>query len=232
MKYIILTLGILILESCGNSNEKNLIPTFQENELSFLHLRFGYDKSNDWIKNPENLNMVHETFKKIGYETLLSQGQWEDYWNWWLDVKNSPENLIDSLEITYNEYEESPKYYQEFWQRRIKEGNDKVAYKIVSEIKQIMLDRKQLEFDSESVNDTLFKLMTFEYPERDLSNGKSNRLLNYLIEIGLHESAYNIVSGENGKFEKTIWEKDKSATIKLLKESTKYQRPWYQDDTK
>ena len=121
MKYIIITIGILILSSCGNSNEKKVIPNFQENDLSFLHLRFGYDKSNKWIKNPDNILILHETFKKIGYNNLISNDEWKDDWNWWLDVKKSPKHLIDSLEITFENYQEAPKYYREFLERRNKE---------------------------------------------------------------------------------------------------------------
>ena len=232
MKNIILTIGILILSGCGNSNERKVIRNFQENELSFLHLRFGYDKSNNWIKKPDNMLMLHETFKKIGYENLIKQEQLEDDWNWWLDVKKSPKILIDSLEITYNDYEESPKYYREFWQRRMNEENDKTAYKVVSEIKQILINEERIDFESKFVNDTLFNLMTFEYPERELSDRESNQLLNYLIEIGLHHSAYNLASGENGKFWNTKWEKDEKGILKSLKESESNQRPWFEDDTK
>lgn len=232
MKNIILILGILTLLSCGNSNEKKILPTFQENELSFLHLRFGYDKSNKWIKKPKNILMLHETFKKLGYKNLIKQEQWESDWNWWLDVKHSPKNLIDSLELTYKDYKESPEYYREFWQRRINEENDKTVYKVVNEIKQILIVEEQIEFDSKSVNDTLFNLMTFEYPERELSDKESNQLLNYLIEIELHKSAYNLVSGENGKFWNTQWEKEEKEVIKLLQESESNHRPWFEDNTK
>ena len=232
MKYIIITIGILILSSCGNSNERKVIPNFQENELSFLHLRFGYDKSNKWIKNPDNILMLHETFKKIGYDNLISNDEWEEDWNWWLDVKKSLKHLIDSLEITFENFEKAPKYYREFWQRRINERNDEIVYKVVGEIKQILIANERIEFNSNSVNDTLFNLMTFEHPERELSDTESNELLNYLIEIGLYESAYNLISGENGRFSNTKWEKEEAEIMNLLKKSETNQRPWFEDDTK
>ena len=72
MRYIIITIGLILLSSCGNNNERKIIPEFHENELSFLHLRSGYDKSNEWIKNPDNIILLHETFKKIGYGNLLT----------------------------------------------------------------------------------------------------------------------------------------------------------------
>ena len=231
MKNTILIIGVLILFSCSTSNQHKEIPNFQETELSFLHLRFGYDKSNKWIKNADNILMLHETFKKIGYANLIEQEQWEDDWNWWLDVKKSPKTLIDSLEITYNNYEESSLYYKEFWQRRVNEENDKAVYKVVSEIKQILINQEQIDFDSDAVNDTLFNLMAFEYPIRDLSDKESNQLLDYLIEIKLHKSAYNLISRENGKFLNTKWENNENEVMQLLIESEFNQRPWFEDNT-
>jgi hypothetical protein len=61
-----------MLLSCGNSNEKKVLPNYQEKELSFLHLRFGYDKTNNWIKKSENILMLHETFKKNRIQKIIS----------------------------------------------------------------------------------------------------------------------------------------------------------------
>ena len=232
MKDIILTIGILILISCGGSNEKKTIPTYQENDLSFLHLRFGYDKSNKWIKKPENILMLHETFKKIGYKNLISKDDWRSGWDWWLDVKKSPKDMIDSLEITYSNYQESPKYYREFWQRRVEEKNAETVYRVVREVKQIMMAEGDFELNKEYVNDTLFQLMSFEYPERELKENEKDSLLRYLIEIGLHESAYNLVSGENGQIWNGEWSKKQNEIMQLLSKSENYQRPWFEDNTK
>jgi len=232
MKDIILTIGILILISCGGSNEKKTIPTYQENDLSFLHLRFGYDKSNKWIKKPENILMLHETFKKIGYKNLISKDDWRSGWNWWLDVKKSPKDMIDSLEITYSNHQESPKYYREFWQRRVEEKNAETVYRVVREVKQIMMAEGDFELNKEYVNDTLFQLMSFEYPERELKENEKDSLLRYLIEVGLHESAYNLVSGENGQIWNEEWSKKQNEIMQLLSKSENYQRPWFEDNTK
>lgn len=209
-----------------------MIPKFHEKELSFLHLRFGYDKTNNWIKKPENILMIHETFKKIGYNNLISKEDWESDWNWYLDVSKSPKNLIDSLELTFIEIEESPKYYKEFWGRRKSEGNDATVYKIVKEIKQIMNEGSDLEVNHEIINDTLAKLISYEFPERKLTPGEANSLLHYLIEIGLHESAYNLISGENSGFEEVNWNIDKDSVLKVLIKSELNPRPWFEDNTK
>ena len=197
-----------------------------------MHLRFGYDKSNNWIKEPKNILMLHETFNKIGYENLISNEDWTSEWNWYLDVKKSPKHLIDSLESTYSNFQESPKYYREFWQRRIDDKNDKVVYRVVKEIKEIILNKNKIAVNEEIVNDTLFQLMTFEYPERILTKNEKDYLLNYLIKIGLHESAYNLVSGENGEVWNQEWVKKENEILPQLNKSEKYQRPWYEDNTK
>ena len=222
----------MILLGCGNNNEKRVIPNFQEKELSFLHLRFGYDKSSEWIKKPENILMLHETFKKIGYKNLISEVDRVNDWNWYLDVNKSPKHLIDSLELTYSNFQESSKYYREFWQRRIDEKNDKIVYRVVKEIKQILIADEIIGINRESVNDTLFQLMSIEYPERKLTENESDSLLNYLVEIGLHQSAYNLVSSENGQIWNEEWDKKEGEILQFLRKSETYQRPWFEDNTK
>ena len=232
MKNVISIIGVLILLSCGNSKKKRTIPTYQENDLSFLHLRFGYDTSNRWIKRPENILMLHETFKKIGYKNLISKEDWESDWNWWLDVKKSPKDMIDSLEITFSNYEESPKYYRKFWQRRSEEKNDETVYRVVREVKQIIMAEEDFKLNQEYVNDTLFQLMSFEYPERELEENEKDSLLRYLIEIGLHESAYNLVSGENELIWNKEWSIKQDEIMQFLSKSENYQRPWFENITK
>lgn len=232
MKDVILISIILILIGCENQTSNKSIPHYQEKELSFLHLKNGYDKSNNWIKNPENLLMIHETFKKIGYKNLIDEDLWTDEWNPYLDVKKKPKNLIDSLELTFENHEISSKYYKEFWERRKKEGNEKEVYKVINEIKQILIEDERIDYDEQIVNDTLEQLLKFKYPERKLTNKESNKLLNYLIEIGLHKSAYNLISGEHYEFDTVKWKKKKTELIELLHESDLYIIPWYEDNTK
>ena len=233
MKNIISIIVILILSSCGNTDSKKVIPNFEENKLSFLHLRNGYDKSNNWIKKPENILMIHETFKKIGYKNLIHEDLWTSDWNTYLDVSKKPKDLIDSLEITFENQESSPKYYKEFWERRKKEGNDKIVYQVIAEIKKemigVVIDQK-----SEIVNDTLFNLLSFEYPPRKLADKEANKLLEYLIRVGLHESAYNLASGENYEFEEFKWERKLEEIMNDLNETEDKLNlsPWYQDNTK
>jgi hypothetical protein len=229
---ILIIIGILIFSSCKNNFEEKETPNFEEKELSFLHLRFGYDTENKWIKKPENILMIHETLKKIGYKNLIQEEEWADNWVWYLGVNKNPRNLIDSLELTFANFEESPTYYQEFWQRRQKERNKEVVYKVIQEIKKIMTENAELTINQELVNDTLVQLIKYEYPLRQLTNEEGNELLDYLIQIGLHGSAHNLISGENKSIENVKWNKSKEEILKLLNESEEYPRLWFQDDTK
>lgn len=234
MKNTISIIGLIFLLSCENTDNKEVMPQFQEKQLSFSHLKSGYDKTNNWVKKPDNILMLHETFKKIGYTNLISEEEWVGDWNWYLDVNRSPKNLIDSLELTYENSEEFPKYYQEFWQRREKEGNSETVIKVVQEIKRIMSDNTEFSIKNEITNDTLFNLLAFEFPIRELKNEDANLHLDYLIRIGFHESAYNLISGENMAYENISWNKKFEDVLKELKETEKFnhQSPWFQDDTK
>jgi len=75
------------------------VPNFEEKKLSFSELRFGYNTSNRWIKKPENILMLHETFKMIGYENLISEEDILSDGILYLDVKKNPLHLIDSLDL-------------------------------------------------------------------------------------------------------------------------------------
>jgi hypothetical protein len=66
----IVMLSLTLVFGC-NSPDKKTIETFIEAQPSFYDLRNGDPTKNSWIRNPENLIMVHETFKKIGYRNLI-----------------------------------------------------------------------------------------------------------------------------------------------------------------
>jgi len=235
MKYSVFIASLFLIFGCGNNTTKNEPSFFHETELSFLHIRYGYDKENNWIKKPENILKIHETFKKFGYKKLFNDQEWNDDWNWYLDVSKSPKNLFDSLELTYRHFKSSPKYYKEFWERRKKEENAETVFEVVKEINHIMnsTDAK-IENKINYINDTLFNLLTFEFPRRELTDKEANLLLEYLIKIGLHESAFNLINEEHIKFENVNWNDSKENYLKQLNKKDKANQlsPWFQDDVK
>jgi len=220
-----LTVILLFLVLIGCSKEPLTIPNYKERKLSFSDLRYGYDTSNQWIRIPQNILMVHETFKKIGYKSLLSEE------SWFIDINKDVNVLIDSLLLTYDKVETSPKYYSEFWKRRIKEKNEKEVLKVLEEVKDI-IDGKIVPINNSLINDTLSKLLSFEYPERKLSDIDANQQLNYLLSIRLHESVYNLVSGENSKYYEVNWKENSDKIIQRLDTTKNFIRPWFEDDTK
>ena len=127
MKFYILIL-VLILNSCGNQKEQNEIPYFVEKKLSFKFLKEQYKPSNNWIKQSNNILMLHETFKSVGYPQLLDYLNWTESGTLQIDNKRSLHTLIDSLALTYKS-KEAPIYYKQFWERRASEGNKEVVYK-------------------------------------------------------------------------------------------------------
>lgn len=232
-KTIVILLGIAMFWSCGNSSQKEIIPNFQEKELSFAHLKYGYDKNHKWIKNPENILMLHETFKKIGYQNIMTKEKWNSEWNPYLDIKKSPKNLVDSLILTFENTAESPKYYKEFWERRKKEENKDTVFQVIKEIQQIMLGESEISIKEQMVNDTLKQLVSFVIPKRKVQDEEARQHLEYLINIGLHESAYNLISGENMRYSNVTWKQDKTAVMdQLITSENNPKRPWFEDDTK
>ena len=232
MKGILWVAITLIASSCVNSGDEEARHSFQERKLNFSDLRFGYDTTNRWIREPRNILMLHETFKKVGYDNLMSKSDWSDEWVWYLNIRKTPGNLIDSLEMTYSDLKGAPEYYKKFWKRREKEENKEVVYQIIREIKQVKNGKGGTEVDPRAVNDTLEQLVSFEYPKRDLTDAEANDFLAYLIKIGLHQSAYNVVSDQNSRFTDISWNRPKEEVIRELSESDIYQRPWIEDDTK
>jgi len=244
MKIIIVLLSVCLIISC--SSKENNQANYKEKQLSFLSLKTELNNyklnssfqnvkvtDNIWIKKSENILMLHETFKKIGYEKILTQSIWSS--NPFLEfsyINKSIENIVDSLESTYANFQDSPKYYKEFWLRRYSENNEKETYKVLNEVKQIMFEKKQIDIYDELVNDTLQVLLSFEYPKRQITNEIANEHLEYLINIGLHQSAFNIISGEVYKYSEIKWKRSKKGLIQQLRKSESHQNPWFADDTK
>lgn len=66
MKRLIYILGFLaIMISCALkvNQERNL--NYKETQTSFFDLAHGDWTTNKWIRKPENLKMVNETFKRL-----------------------------------------------------------------------------------------------------------------------------------------------------------------------
>lgn len=227
----IVILLLLILVSCTRQNETTQNFYYKETRLSF------YDPFNDdyaiqkWIRKPENIRTLHETFKKYGYSKIFSEDDLtSNPCMIWSYINKPCSTLIDSLILTYPENNKSPKYYREFWARRIAEKNDTTVYAVLKEVRDALILKKSLRFDEGLANDTIYNLLRIKMKKPENEEEATNNFT-YLTQVGLHQSAYNTLF-EATWYDELKWNRDK------LKESLKVDTaycaasPIIVDDTK
>jgi hypothetical protein len=179
-----------------------------------------------WIRRPSNIKFIHENFKKIGYQRIIDNGY---FWDW-----NSEERplyqRIDSLIISFKLDTIESKYYREFWQRRQNEQNSKVVYETLIEIQHI-LDGGQLDFDRSLINDTLVNLFDITFSEENIDSLQAIKNFNYLVDIGLHQSAHNLLF-ERYSYYGMKWDSKELNKILSIDTTCSCSLPWIQDNTK
>jgi hypothetical protein len=204
--YILIALSILISCSSSKTGQKNSLGLdmntyyiekklsfFDPYELTYANGKYQGYTYETWIRKPDNLKMIHETFKKIGYERLFERFNYSDNCGFIHDVWKPCHELIDSLIITYDLDTIESKYYREFWNRRIVEKNDSIVFVILNEVSEIVYQDKVALYDESFVNDTLFNLLEIREFEDSLTSIKAKENFEYLRTIGLHGSAYNLL---------------------------------------
>jgi hypothetical protein len=224
----------LMLASCNNSTNEDR-KNYIESEPTFFELRNGDWLTNKWIRKPENLLIIHETFKKVGYTNLISDNLLFDnpLLIQGIYINKQGSHLLDSLELTYNQTRIKDKYYREFWQRRKDEKNDSVVYVVIKDINSAVKAKTgsselSVNANSKLVNDTLFNLLQIEYRTDSLTEQLARQDFEILRKFGFHESAYNLLF-ESYKYQDLKWDRDNME--KTLKQSDKFIYPWFQNDT-
>lgn len=199
MKQTLLTIFIwTIVFSCTSNQtteKEHLTERYIEQESPFTDLFYYRIKDNQWIRQPDNIMTVHETFKKGFYEMYLTPEILDQkpfvngdlYYNVTLRTK------IDSLVETYSDYQSASKFYREFWMRRKKEKNDSTVFLVLTEVQQI-INGDSVEVRKEMVNQefrTMIEIVT------DWQNGLDNRIalshFDFLQKEKMHQSAYNLL---------------------------------------
>jgi hypothetical protein len=225
---------LVAMTSCKDLSKEEYY-SYAETHPSFFELRHGDWTKNSWIRKPDNLLMVHETFKKVGYANIITPYLSDNpliiqeiY------IKKNPYNLIDSLLLTYNQEKIDDKYYREFWARRKKENNESIVYQIIKDIKfsyktKFTSSLLQMQADSALVNDTLYQLLNIEYRNDNLTPQLALQDVELLKKLGFYQSAYNLLF-ENSTYSDVVWDKEKLS--KDLKIADKSLKPWFEDDTK
>ncbi|WP_282032675.1 hypothetical protein [Winogradskyella eximia] len=229
-KLLTLNILILLLVSCV-SKEKKETEFYVETQTSFFGLNHSDWTKSKWIRKPENLKMIHETFKKFGYEKLESGIYKSD--NLFIAngiyIKRNFENVLDSLQLTYNKPEMQTKYYAEFWNRRKAEKNDSIVYEIIREFNSFKSDKKRLNYENQFVNDTLVDLLKIEFDNDKLNSEKAKLDFYTLKKYGLHQSAYNLLYE---RVEYSELELDREKLKKELTKATEFTYPWLIDTEK
>jgi hypothetical protein len=235
MKSLITTIIVMIfLVGCNEGNNKNQ-RNYIESHPSFFSLRHNDWLSNPWLRQPENLLMLNETLKKVGYHNIISELLssnpviCQDIY-----INKLGFDLIDSLVLSYNKRDNSSNYCKEFWARRKAEKNDSVVFLILNDLKYSYKTKMtsgvlQLDADDLQVNDTLRHLLEIEYRSDVLSNELAVSDFTYLKSAGFHQSAYNLLF-ERYQCQDMNWNRDSLA--KTLKHSATPTRAWFEDDTK
>ena len=238
--FIVTSFLILSCASEKKTDEQAERSYFIEQTLSFYNpfeASYGDNKMSDsflenWIRQPKNLVTVHETFKKIGYNNLVEEYALENYPLLGRDFVYKPlAQIIDSLTITYQQDSITSTYYREFWQRRAKEKNNEVVYKILTEIRFSLLDKKETNYTESLTNDTLYNLVLIDNLKTTPTNEEAMQHFEYLKSIGMHGSANNLLF-QCYLYQDIEW--DKALLLKGLKTSAENccPNPWIMDDTK
>ncbi|AZQ63122.1 hypothetical protein EI427_12995 [Flammeovirga pectinis] len=240
---IILTIFVFTIISCDSKKETGLVQgthQYKEKKLSFFdpnetifrdgkYQGYSYEK---WLRKPQNLRMVHETLKKVGYDKLIDDYDLTSNPNLLWGYVNRPLNeTIDSLLITYDLKDIESKYYREFWARRKSEGNKKVVFEITKELSKLLIKGQPVKYDGNMVNDTLYNLIKIKERNSTPSMDQAKWDFDYLKSIGLHGSAYNLLF-ENYFYQDISWDKQELLNELELDSINHRSRFWIEDDTK
>ncbi len=205
---------------------------FDPNEPMWLNGKNQGNIYNSWLRKPENIKMLHETFKKIGYRKLLTKDErFSTIVKHGISIRKPMNDLIDSLLITYELDTINSKYYREFWQRRIKEGNNELVYEILGEVASELYEDHIIQPNENLVNDTLYHLIMIRDFEVVLTQDIALTNFNYLKKIGMHKSAYNLLY-ERYRYYDIKWDREELLN-ELIKDSVNCcLSAWIEDDTK
>jgi hypothetical protein len=204
----LINIGLLIFISCGTPTETVDNSSYLEKRLSFYDPSDENFSLNVWIRKPENIRTLHETFKKYGYSKIFSDYDLtKNPCMIWSYINKPCSTLIDSLILTYPQADESPKYYREFWDRRKAEQNDTTVYAVLREVKNELINKNKVTFNDRLTNDTIYNLLKIKFKQPD-NEAEATENFDYLTKVGLNLSAYNLLY-ETVWYENFKWDKRK-----------------------
>lgn len=228
---------LLLIASCGLFR-KDPMP-MKEREVSFVHfvrsgfatddyswkdcnenhgierLDCAYERAGlEGFRDSSRLEMLHNLALTIGYERFISK---DEYFNKRLgyDHNVTLAELVDRLHDSYDRTDlDSANYYIKFWKRRRADGNAETVKSIIDDVKAIYVMDEVKQPSALPLNDTLLTLIQFDLELRDSKGTPYSSVIaleyfNYLREIGLHQSAFNLVYFDES------WEGELTDSVKL-----------------
>ena len=211
---------------------ENKLSFFDPYEIVYANGKYQGYTYESWLRKPENIRMLHETFKKIGYDKLIGKSELTANPNlMWAYINRPLDETIDSLIITYPLDTIESKYYREFWQRRIKEGNEEVVFEILLELEKTLLKDETIDYDPDLVNDTLYNLVIIDRLRTNPSTEQALKDFEYLKSIGMYGSAYNLLY-ENQTYENVRWKEQELVQDLKTDSENCCPRTWVKDNTK
>jgi glutamyl/glutaminyl-tRNA synthetase len=206
---LLLFIIVALFASCKSELKETKNSNFIESHPAFFELHNGNWLVNSWIRKPANLLMVHETFRKFGYQKLLlNEMASNPIIRNGIYINKMGKNLLDSLAISYQNPKITDSYYIDFWKRREKENNEKIVCKILLEIKSASEDPTKTKTGlNVKVNDTLLSLLEVEYGNKIITPNIAIANFNKLKKLGFNQSAYNLLY-ECTNYENVKWDRD------------------------
>jgi hypothetical protein len=230
--YICYLYILLILFSCQQKTKKSNVHFVEENlnygsEIRHIESKndivmlissyksMGFPENDNWIRKWDNIKLLNDIFKKIGYKKIISDSIYfsKNDSNWinkdsdWYNLSYS--NIIDSLIIYKKGNIKKGNYFSEFWERRKKDKNEMDVYNVVLDIKKNYEKKEKVE--ALNISDLrLYSLIkaNLEY----LDNKKYNEYINVLKHYDLNQSVYFLTERNESHNNDSI--------IKLLKKDS------------
>ena len=203
-------IGLIILFGCGQKADTADNLEYVESKLSFYDPADPEFTFKTWIRQPKNIKIAHETLRNFGYRNLYTEFELYDSPCQIFGINKfvlKPCNvIIDSLLATHGNHAKATKYFKEFWERRIKEGNDSIVYEVLKDIKIQLFKRVEAKSDEHYVNDTLKNLLRI-YLKTPSSDEQALRDFKFLKSIGLNLSAHNLLY-EWPPYENVKWDRE------------------------
>ncbi|WP_228037421.1 hypothetical protein, partial [Leptospira borgpetersenii] len=215
--------------NCGIELPEYNGPFIERNEQIYQQRHQSLSK-NKWIRKPENILIIHETLKKIGYkqiftEEILNRGFFifeEEVF-----FKGSLKNKIFSVNNCFSK-NICDSYSKKFVQRRKKEGNSDVTFLVIREVKEILIHNKTLPIRKKYYHPILSGLIKLEFANTKKSTAIAKNDFIFLVNNGFHQSAYNLL------YERYDYQDvglNTNELYKRLKRSKKNNLPWLLHDT-